>query len=114
LEQDEQSAGCKASGINARASRMAGRIFLCGVNTFLTSAIALLITCFTRKWRISFRQYERSHLPGRDRRLLRRERAVCPALRKTLGDPMEYIVVGIVALLLFVYLFVAMVRPEWF
>jgi K+-transporting ATPase KdpF subunit len=35
-------------------------------------------------------------------------------LRKTVGERMETIVVAIIALLLFVYLFVAMIRPEKF
>jgi K+-transporting ATPase KdpF subunit len=35
-------------------------------------------------------------------------------LRKTVGALMETIIVGIVALLLFIYLFVAMIRPEKF
>ena len=42
------------------------------------------------------------------------ERPVRPLLRKTLGGSMETIIVGIVALLLFIYLFVAMIRPEKF
>jgi K+-transporting ATPase KdpF subunit len=35
-------------------------------------------------------------------------------LRKTVGGRMETIVVAIIALLLFGYLFVAMIRPEKF
>ena len=46
--------------------------------------------------------------------ILCRHRLLRPLLRKTVGAPMETIIVGIVALLLFVYLFVAMVRPEKF
>jgi len=43
-----------------------------------------------------------------------RERPLRPLLRKALGGRMETIVVGIIALLLFIYLFVAMIRPEKF
>jgi K+-transporting ATPase KdpF subunit len=35
-------------------------------------------------------------------------------LRPSLGDHMETIIVGIIALLLFAYLFIAMIRPEKF
>jgi K+-transporting ATPase KdpF subunit len=35
-------------------------------------------------------------------------------LRKTVGERMETIIVAIIALLLFAYLFVAMIRPERF
>ena len=47
-------------------------------------------------------------------RILRRQRALRALLRETVGGPMETIIVGIIALLLFVYLFVAMIRPEKF
>ena len=36
------------------------------------------------------------------------------ALRETLGGYMETVIVRVIALLLFVYLFVAMIRPEKF
>jgi K+-transporting ATPase KdpF subunit len=43
------------------------------------------------------------------------QRAVCPLLRETLNRRfMENLIVGVVALLLFAYLFVAMIRPEKF
>lgn len=48
------------------------------------------------------------------RGVLHRERRLRPFLRKTVGPTMETVIVGLVALLLFVYLFVAMVRPEKF
>ena len=44
----------------------------------------------------------------------RRQRTLRPLLRETVGAPMETIIVGLIALLLFVYLFVAMIRPEKF
>jgi K+-transporting ATPase KdpF subunit len=51
-----------------------------------------------------------------DGRLLRFGRLLRQVLREALnrGDFMENIIVGIVALLLFIYLFVAMIRPEKF
>jgi K+-transporting ATPase KdpF subunit len=39
---------------------------------------------------------------------------VRPLLRETLGTPMENLIVGVIAVLLFIYLFVAMIRPEKF
>jgi K+-transporting ATPase KdpF subunit len=35
-------------------------------------------------------------------------------LREVIGEQMETVIVGIIALLLFVYLFLAMIRPEKF
>jgi K+-transporting ATPase KdpF subunit len=35
-------------------------------------------------------------------------------LRKVVGQQMETVIVGIIALLLFAYLFLAMIRPEKF
>lgn len=58
--------------------------------------------------------YERLDLPRRDRRLLHRGRPLRPAVRKTLGRAMENILVGLVALVLFGYLLVAMLCPEKF
>ena len=46
--------------------------------------------------------------------VLRSERLLRPLLRQTIGAPMETVIVGVVALLLFIYLFVAMIRPEKF
>jgi len=46
--------------------------------------------------------------------ILRRKRLLRPILRETVGAIMENLIVGIIALLLFVYLFVAMIRPEKF
>jgi K+-transporting ATPase KdpF subunit len=62
----------------------------------------------------SFGCYERPPLRRRRYHLFRGQRAVCALLRKTLGAVMETIIVGILALLLFVYLLVAMLRPEKF
>ena len=58
--------------------------------------------------------YERPLLCRADDFVLRGQRPLCPVVRTTLGTPMETIVVGAIALLLFVYLFTAMVRPEKF
>ncbi len=41
-------------------------------------------------------------------------RSVHGALREVVGGQMETIIVSIIALLLFIYLFVAMIRPEKF
>jgi K+-transporting ATPase KdpF subunit len=57
-------------------------------------------------------RYERHHLPRRCRRVFCRERSLRAVLREALA--METIVVSIIALLLFAYLFVAMIRPEKF
>jgi K+-transporting ATPase KdpF subunit len=35
-------------------------------------------------------------------------------LREVIGEEMETVIVGIIALLLFAYLFLAMIRPEKF
>jgi K+-transporting ATPase KdpF subunit len=48
------------------------------------------------------------------RRLLFHQQPVRAVLRKTVKGTMESIIVGIIALLLFGYLFVAMIRPEKF
>jgi K+-transporting ATPase KdpF subunit len=85
-----------------------------GIDIFLIPCALLLITRRAPKRRIFVRHYERFDFHRRDRRVLPRERAVRPALRKTLGDTMENIIVGVIALLLFAYLLVAMLRPEKF
>jgi K+-transporting ATPase KdpF subunit len=59
-------------------------------------------------------QAERLNLYRSGRRVLSRQRHVRPFLREAVGTPMENIIVGVIALLLFVYLFVAMIRPEKF
>lgn len=46
--------------------------------------------------------------------VLRSQRLVRPPLRDTVGAFMETIIVGIIAVALFIYLFVAMIRPEKF
>ncbi len=47
--------------------------------------------------------------------VLRGRRIVCRPLRENVRGPaMENIIVGVVALLLFIYLLVAMIRPEKF
>jgi K+-transporting ATPase KdpF subunit len=56
--------------------------------------------------------YERPHLCGDHRRIFYRQRSLRAFLRETLK--METVVVGIITLLLFVYLLVAMLRPEKF
>ena len=59
--------------------------------------------------------YDRLHLHFGRGALLRDQRTVRPILRQTLiTGLMENVIVGLVALLLFVYLFVAMIRPEKF
>jgi K+-transporting ATPase KdpF subunit len=85
-----------------------------GIDIFLTPSTLLLITRRAANGRFFGRHYERFDFHRRDRRVLPRERAVRPALRKTLGDTMENIIVGVIALLLFAYLLVAMLRPEKF
>jgi K+-transporting ATPase KdpF subunit len=57
--------------------------------------------------------YDGSHLCRRDGPVLCVERFVHALLRKALGH-MENIIVGIIAVLLFGYLFVAMIWPEKF
>jgi K+-transporting ATPase KdpF subunit len=46
--------------------------------------------------------------------VLCRQRPLRSLLRETLGSTMETIIIGAIALLLFAYLFVAMIRPEKF
>ena len=59
--------------------------------------------------------YDGSHLYRGCGALLRDQRPVRPLLRKAVvGTFMENLIVGLVALLLFVYLFLAMIRPEKF
>jgi K+-transporting ATPase KdpF subunit len=58
--------------------------------------------------------HERSFSHRRPGGVLPRQRALRPFLRETVGTPMETIIVGLVALLLFIYLFMAMIRPEKF
>jgi K+-transporting ATPase KdpF subunit len=60
------------------------------------------------------RFYERPHLHCDDRGIFFRKRSLRVFLRKAVGSEMETAIVGIIALLLFVYLFVAMIRPEKF
>ena len=57
--------------------------------------------------------YGRSHLHRRDAGVLCRQRPLRDGLRKTLKR-METIIAAIIALLLFVYLLYAMLRPEKF
>jgi K+-transporting ATPase KdpF subunit len=59
------------------------------------------------------RTYERSHFHRRPRRVFRGGRALRPLVLKTLTI-METIIVGLIALALFAYLFIAMVYPEKF
>jgi K+-transporting ATPase KdpF subunit len=59
-------------------------------------------------------RYERFDICRRDCGVLHRQRTLRPVLRKTVGAPMETVIVGLVALLLFIYLFMAMIRPEKF
>jgi K+-transporting ATPase KdpF subunit len=63
---------------------------------------------------IRFCRYEGCSFRRNCRRLFRRQRSLRSVLRKTVGERMESIVVAIIALLLFAYLFVAMIRPEKF
>ena len=58
--------------------------------------------------------YDRHDLHFSGGAVLRGQRFVHSLLRKTLKRIMENLIVGIVALLLFAYLFVAMIRPEKF
>jgi K+-transporting ATPase KdpF subunit len=58
--------------------------------------------------------YERPYLCGNHRGLFYRERSLRASLREAVGAKMETAIVGIIALLLFVYLLVAMIRPEKF
>lgn len=58
--------------------------------------------------------HERSDLRRDCHRVLHGERTVHPFLREAVGASMETIIVGVISLLLFIYLFVAMVRPEKF
>jgi K+-transporting ATPase KdpF subunit len=58
--------------------------------------------------------YERLNLCRDCGSVFRGQRSLRPLLRKTLGALMETIIVGVIALLLFIYLFVAMIRPEKF
>jgi K+-transporting ATPase KdpF subunit len=65
--------------------------------------------------------HARFALPGRHDRLLRALLAVCPGLREALTrirlleeTAMDYIVAGVAAALLFVYLIYALLRPERF
>jgi K+-transporting ATPase KdpF subunit len=58
--------------------------------------------------------HERFDLYRDGHRILCGEWALCPLLRKALGGTMENLIVGIISLLLFGYLFLAMVNPEKF
>jgi K+-transporting ATPase KdpF subunit len=59
--------------------------------------------------------YERFDICRSHWRLLHRGRSLRPFLRETLGSWFMWnIIVGIISLLLFIYLFVAITRPEKF
>ena len=64
--------------------------------------------------RLLKQHYERPHLRRRSDGILRGVRDLCALLRETVGETMENVIVGIIALLLFGYLFLAMIRPEKF
>jgi K+-transporting ATPase KdpF subunit len=54
------------------------------------------------------------NLRGSGRRVLRGLRPLRPLLRETVGGTMETMIAGLIALLLFAYLVVAMLYPEKF
>ena len=58
--------------------------------------------------------YERPDLHRGNDCVLRHRWTLHQALRKTVGLIMENLIAGIIALLLFIYLLVAMLRPEKF
>ena len=80
-----------------------GIIVILGVNGFSLA--------FVRSRRKSD---ERPHLCRNHHCVFYRGRSLRRLLREAVGEHMETIIVGIIALLLFVYLFVAMIRPEKF
>jgi K+-transporting ATPase KdpF subunit len=59
-------------------------------------------------------RHERFGFCRRDCGVLRRQRTLRPLLREAVGAHMETAIVGIIALLLLAYLFLAMIRPEKF
>jgi K+-transporting ATPase KdpF subunit len=81
-------------------------------DAFLTLQARILITQAVRLAAKSW--HERFDVCGRNSCVLHHQRALRPLLRKTLGSPMETAIVGLVAVFLFGYLFVAMIRPEKF
>jgi K+-transporting ATPase KdpF subunit len=84
------------------------------VNDFLTHLPRGLINATAEVSLIVRLTYGRLNLRWNHHRVFYRERFLRAFLRKTLGRQMETAVVGIIALLLFVYLLVAMIRPEKF
>jgi K+-transporting ATPase KdpF subunit len=61
------------------------------------------------------KNYERFDIHHRHGWLLHRRRPLRPFLREALGTWFMWnVIVGIISLLLFIYLFVAMIRPEKF
>jgi K+-transporting ATPase KdpF subunit len=84
------------------------------VNVFLILFASCLINAPAAQASVSSHSYERLNLRRNHHGFLCGECPVRPLLRKTVAGRMETVVVGIIALLLFIYLFVAMIWPEKF
>jgi K+-transporting ATPase KdpF subunit len=87
--------------------------FLTPLGQALTISLAWA-TASSGETNVKSQFYERPDLHWNRRDVLHQQRALRPPLRETLGGNMENLIVGVIALLLFVYLFVAMIRPERF
>jgi K+-transporting ATPase KdpF subunit len=84
------------------------------VNVFLILFASCLINAPAAQASVFSYSYERLNFRRNHHGFLSGERPLRPLLRKTVGDTMETIVVSVIALLLFAYLFVAMIWPEKF